>query len=104
MRQCKSVKQCIELAITDAYDDAEQATAWLTSVQEILGRFDRVNVLGQEVVLEGFELANGMAIVAICRQGERKARVTIDTVAFPDLKPIEALWLKAWKQFSETYR
>ena len=32
-------------------------------------------MLGQEVALEGFGLANGMAIVAICRQGKRNARV-----------------------------
>ena len=101
MGQCKSVKQCIALAITDAYDEAEQATGWLTCIEEILGRFDRVNVLGQEVALEGFDLANGMAIVAICRQGKRSARVTIDTVEFADLTPIEARWLRAWKQFSE---
>jgi hypothetical protein len=29
MKQCKSVRACIELALTDAYGDYEQACAWL---------------------------------------------------------------------------
>jgi len=100
MRQCKSIKDCIELALVDAYGDDEQATAWLTCIEEMFARFDRVKVLGQEVALEGFDLGDGVAVMAVCRQGKRKARVALESVEFPDLTPIEARWLKAWKQFS----
>ena len=101
MRQCKSIKDCIELALVDAYGDDEQATAWLTCIEEMFGRFDRVKVLGQEVALEGFDLGDGVEVIAVCRQGKRKARVALESVEFPDLTPIEARWLKAWKQFSQ---
>ena len=37
MKQCKSVKACIELAITDAYGDYEQAYAWLTCIETMSG-------------------------------------------------------------------
>ena len=30
MRQCKSEQACIDLALTDAYGEDEQAVAWLT--------------------------------------------------------------------------
>lgn len=101
MQQCKSVKACIELALTDAYGEFEQASAWLACIEEMFGRFDRVNLMGEEVALAGFDLANDITVVAICRKGQRKASVALESVEFPDLTPIEARWLKAWKQFSK---
>ena len=99
MRQCKSVEACIELALTDAYGPDEQASAWLTCIEEMFGRFTKVVVLGEEVTLEGFDLSNG-SVVAICRKGKRKARVALESVEFSDLSPIEARWLKACKRFA----
>jgi hypothetical protein len=78
MRQCKSAQACIE---------------------EMFNRFDRVVVLGEEVTLEGFDLSNE-SIVALCRKGKRKALVALESVEFPELSPIEARWLKAWKRFA----
>lgn len=100
MRRCKSIKACIELALTDAYGEHEQASAWLACIEEMFARFDRVNILGQEVALEGFDLSNEAAVVAICRVGMRKARIALESVEFPRLTAIEKRWLKAWQQFS----
>ena len=41
MQQCKSVKACVELALTDAYGEYEQSAAWLACIEEMFGRFDR---------------------------------------------------------------
>jgi len=100
MQQCKSVKACIELALTDAYGEYEQASAWLACIETIFERFDRVNLMGEQVALEGFDLENELAVVAVCTKGKRRARVALDSVEFPGITPIEARWLKAWKQFS----
>jgi hypothetical protein len=100
MQQCQSIAACIELAITDAYNEYEQAGAWLTCIEAMFGRFDRVKVMGQDVALEGFDLSNDVAVVAICRGGKRPARIALESVQFPDLTPIEKRWLKAWQQFS----
>ena len=100
MKQCKSVRACIELALTDAYGDYEQACAWLTCIETMFGRYKRAVVIGEEVTLEGFELVNDAAIVAVCRRGKRKARVALESVEFPDASPIEARWLTAWKRFA----
>jgi hypothetical protein len=99
MQQCKSIEACIELAITDAYGEYEQACAWLTCIEEMFGRFDRVKLMGEEVALHGFDLENELAVVAICSKGKRRARVALASVDFSNLTPIEARWLKAWKQF-----
>jgi hypothetical protein len=100
MRRCKSVKACIDLALTDAYGEYEQASAWLACIEEMFGRFDRVIVMGEAVALDGFDLANDASVVAVCRRGKRKARVALESIEFPGLSRIEARWLKAWRQFA----
>src|SRR5207237_5038460 len=100
MQQCKSVKACIELALTDAYGEYEEASAWLACIETIFERFDRVKLIGQEVELQGFDLENGLTVVAVCGKGKKRARVALESVEFPGITPIEARWLKAWKQFS----
>ena len=100
MQQCESVKACIELALADAYGEFEQAAAWLACIDEMFGRFDRIRLLGEEVALQGFDLENELAVVAICKKGKRLARVSLDSVEFPEITPVEARWLTAWKQFS----
>ncbi len=67
----------------------------------MFGRFKRVRLLGADVRLVRFDLRNN-DVVAICQHGNRKARVTIESLEFPDLSPVERLWLRAWKQFSAT--
>lgn len=99
MHQCQSVSACIELALTDAYGEDEQAVAWLTCIEEMFSRFQQVKVLGRDVALVGFDLRDH-TVVAVCREGRSTARVTLDSVEFPGLTPIEQRWLKAWKKFS----
>jgi hypothetical protein len=99
MWQCKSVQACIDLALTDAYGEEEEAGAWLTCIETMFSRFKQVKLMGNLVALAGFDLRDH-AVVAVCRQGTHKARVTLDSVEFPDLAPVEARWLKAWARFS----
>jgi hypothetical protein len=100
MRKCKSVNACIELALTDAYGEYEEASAWLVCIETLFERFERAKVLGEDVRLEGFDLDHGLTVVAVCKKGKRRARVALDSVEFPGITPIEARWLKAWQQFS----
>ena len=57
MRQCKSVQACIDLALTDAYGEDEEAVAWLTCIEAMFGRYKRVKLLGEDVALVGFDLS-----------------------------------------------
>ncbi len=98
MRQCKSVQACIDVALIDAYGEEEEAVAWLSCIEEMFGRFAQVSVMGRDVVLIGFDLRHG-DVVAVCRDGKHKARLTLDSVDFPGLTPIEKRWLQAWKQY-----
>jgi len=73
--------------------------AWLTCIEVILGKHKQVRLLGAEVNLIGFDLRNH-DVIAVCQQGKRKARATLDSIEFPELAPVEQLWLRAWKKFS----
>ncbi len=101
MRQCESVQACIDLALTDAYGEEEQAVAWLTCIEAMFGRYKQVRLMGNDVALLGFDLRHH-DVVAMCRQGKRRARVTLDSIEFPQLTLVEQLWLKAWQRFSES--
>lgn len=101
MRECKTVRNCIDLALTDAYGEDEQAVAWLTCIETMFDRFKQVHLLGADVTLVRFELRNH-DVVAVCQQGKHEARVTLDSIEFSDLSPVERLWLRACKQFSAT--
>jgi predicted metal-dependent HD superfamily phosphohydrolase len=101
MRGCKTVQACIDLALTDAYGEGERAVAWLTCIETLFERFKHVRLLGADVTLVRFDLHNH-DVVAVCQQGSRKARVTLDSLEFPDPSPVERLWLRAWKQFAAT--
>jgi len=50
------------------------------------------------VALVGFDL-NHYFVIAICRKNKQKVRVTLDLIEFPNLTPVEQLWLKAWKKY-----
>ena len=100
MKECKSIEECHVVATVDAYDDYERACSWLTCVEEMFGKFDRVRVLGQEFVLEGFDLVNDSSIIVICKGGKRKAKIALESVEFPKLTTVEILWLTAWEEWS----
>ena len=99
MMQCQSVRACIDLALTDAYGEEEEAVAWLTCIEAMFDRHMQVRLLGNDVALIGFDLRHH-DVVAVCQQGKRRARVTLDSIEFPELTPGEQLWLKAWQRFS----
>jgi hypothetical protein len=56
-------ESCIELALTDAYGEYEQISAWLACIEEMFAGFDRVNLLREEVALQGFDLENELTVV-----------------------------------------
>ena len=98
MKRCKTIGQCIEVATTDAYGD-EQVGSWLTCIEEMFGEHHDVMLLGEKVKIERFDTEHG-AIIAICKKGKLKARVTLDSIVFPKLTATEKLWLKAWGKYS----
>ncbi len=100
MKRCKTIKDCCKVATVDAYGESEAAVGWLTCIDEMVGKFECVNVLGNEVMLEGFDL-KGLQVMAKCRSGRKLAFVSLESVEFPKLSKIENLWLNSLKDWNK---
>lgn len=79
----------------DARDAARSSTLTVTCIETICDRFEQVRLLDEDVTLLGFAL-DRHAVIAECR----KVHVTLDSIKFPSLTPIERLWLRACKRYS----
>lgn len=96
----ETIDECIESATVDTYSDDEAASGWLTCIEEIFEGEDRV-MLGDEIVqLEGFGLS-GLSVVARCRKGKKRIRVTLDSLKFNNLTRAQQLWLAAWNKWQK---
>jgi hypothetical protein len=102
MKKCKTVADCHEIATMDAYGEDEAVAGWLTCIEEMFSKFEHVKVLGNEVVLEGFDL-KGLQVVAKCRNGRKLAFVSLESVEFPKLSTSEKLWLDSLKSWNENF-
>ena len=100
MQRCKSVKECVELAVRDAYGEYEQATAWLTCMETIFEGITQVEILGESAVLEGFDLVSELSVVATCRRNHAIAKVALESVELLRPTPEQRLWIRAWKKWS----
>jgi len=84
----------------DAYGEDEQAAGWQACLETIFEGIEQACVLGKEVSLEGFDIAGGCSVVAICRKGNKTAKVTPDSLEFPKATKAQSLWFKAWRERS----
>ncbi len=74
--------------MTVQVSEDEEAVAWLTCIETIFSRFKQVRLMGNDRALVGFDL-NRHAVMAVCREGWRKVRVSLDSIKFPELTPVE---------------
>jgi hypothetical protein len=102
MKKCKTAADCHEIATMDANDEYEAAAGWMTCIEEMFGKFKHVKVLGNEVILEGFDL-KGLQVMATCRNGCKLAFVLLQSVEFPKLSTSEKLWLNSLKKWGEHF-
>lgn len=98
--QAKTIEDCIEYASVDAYNEEEQAGGWLSIIEEIFDNVNQVKLLGEEVDLKGFDL-DGTTVVAICKKGGKKARISLDSIEFVDPTKIQSLWLSAYRKWQK---
>jgi hypothetical protein len=102
MKKCKTVADCHEIAAMDANGEDEVAAGWMICIEEMFGKFKHVKILGNEVMLEGFDL-KGFQVMAKCRNKRKLAFVSLESVEFPKLSASEKLWLDSLKIWNENF-
>lgn len=97
----KTINEAIEIATMDAYDEYEEASGWLTCLEEVFEDFDLVIVNGITMKLIGFHLEREIVPMIICSHNKKRAKITIDSVQFINPNKAQKLWLRAWDKWSK---
>ena len=90
----------IEEATVDAYGESEQATAFLTMLEEHLALPFGATVLGEAVVVEKIDLNDADELVAICRRGGKRQKLRLLDLELPVSRPKGAEWIAAYRRWS----
>jgi hypothetical protein len=86
----------IEEALVDAYGDDEQATAWLTALEDHLVMPFETKVLGLVVAVTKLDIRDE-EIVAVCTRGRTRQVIGILDVPIPSPRPAGYEWLEAYR-------
>ena len=83
----------------DAYGESEQATAFLTVLEEHLAFPCGATVLGEAVVVEKIDLSDADELIAICRRGGKRQKVRLLDLELPVSRPKSAEWIAAYRRW-----
>ncbi|MGK5085364.1 hypothetical protein WDW37_18920 [Bdellovibrionota bacterium FG-1] len=97
-KDVKTVEECEETATMDAYDEYEQASGWLTCLEEILEGVEQVVCMGNPVKFTGLDLSGDTVVVAVIGRQGKTAKVALDSIELIKPTKAQALWLKAYVQ------
>lgn len=90
----------IEEATVDAYGESEQATAFLTTLEEHLPLPFGAIVLGEAVVVEKIDLSSADELIAICRRRGKRQKVRLLDLELPAPRPKGAEWVAAYHRWA----
>ena len=93
------LEQLIEEAITDAYNESEQRTGFLTLIADNLVLPFETKVLGSLVTVEQINLGMADDIVAICRRGKKQQAIPILDLPLPRPPPAGSEWIEAYRRW-----
>lgn len=93
------LEHLIEEAITDAYDESEQCTAFLTLIADQLALPFETKVLDMRVTVEQVSLGTANDIAAICRRGKKRQAIPILDLPLPHPPPTGAEWIEAYRRW-----
>ena len=92
------IREIIEEAIVDAYNDEEQEGGFLVLLQDNLPFPFKAYVIGEEVkVVDVDQDVDERGIMAICKLKGRKHRVSITSLEWIGKAPKEAKYIEAYK-------
>lgn len=97
--KAKNIKDCIEIATVDAYDESEIATGWYNCLDEILCEIKEIKVLGFTVKFEKIDIDSMDSVVVLCKSGKNSAQISLVSVEWINLSKVQKLWIDAWKKY-----
>jgi hypothetical protein len=87
----------VEEALVDSYGESEQVTGFYTMMENDLRLPFETEVLGQTVMVEGINITEDDQLVAVCRKGKTKQRISLSELPLPSPLPQGAEWIVAYR-------
>ncbi|AUX37657.1 MULTISPECIES: hypothetical protein [Sorangium] len=91
------LKELVEEATVDAYNEVERRIGFLTMIQEHLGVPFETDVLGAPVQVTGVDFNDADEIVAICKRGALVQRIPVVDLPLPKSPPEGFEWIEAYR-------
>jgi calcium binding protein len=93
----RRLRELVEEAIVDAYNESEQRTGFFTMMEEHLALPFDTELLDVTVSVERIDLTIADEIVAICRRGGKRQSIPILDLPLPKPPPAGAEWIEAYR-------
>ena len=91
------LRELVEEATVDAYDEDEQRVGFLTMIEDNLEVPVETEVLGVQVQVTAIELNDAEEIVAICKRGVQVQRIPVVDLPLPKPPPDGFEWIEAYR-------
>lgn len=98
------LKELVEEAIVDAYDESEQRMGFEALPGDNLEVPFDTEVLGIPVTVEKIEVTQADEIVAVCRSGRTRQRISVLELPLPSPPPEGAEWIEACRLWTSKMR
>jgi len=87
----------IEEALVDAYGESEQMTGFYTMMENNLRLPFETEILGVTVTVEKIDITEDDQLVAVCRKGRTRQRISLSELPLPSALPEGAEWIVAYR-------
>jgi hypothetical protein len=92
--------ELIEEATVDCYNESEQISGFFCVLEEQLALPFTTKLLGAEITVEKIDITDEEEIVAICRRGRDRQRISILELPLPSPRPVGAEWIEAYRRWA----
>ena len=89
--------ELVEDAVVDAYGESEQVTGFYTMMENGLRLPFETEILGMTVTVEDIDVTEDDQLVAVCRKGKTKQRISLSELPLPSPLPEGAEWIVAYR-------
>ena len=87
----------IDHALTDAYGESEQVIGFYTMLENDLHLPFETQILGVTATVESIDITEDDQLVAVCRAGKTRQRISLSELPLPSSPPVGAEWIAAYR-------
>jgi hypothetical protein len=87
----------IDEALTDAYGESEQVTGFYTILENDLHLPFETRILGVTATVERVDITDDDQLVAVCRAGKTRQRISLSELPLPSPPPKGADWIIVYR-------